>query len=137
MYHGMRVIRTDASSGGAPSSSAPPPLSYGPDTGLLDRGYAGSCSAMLKVAQMVRIRGDKGSHGSVGGGELECFAKVREQLRFLSVQVLLGFVWLSGVSQERQQDFASPSQQQLALLAAFLRAGNALHVLPTPVPARI
>ncbi|XP_058039748.1 CKLF-like MARVEL transmembrane domain-containing protein 7 isoform X4 [Ahaetulla prasina] len=48
----MRVIRTDASSGGTPSSSAPSPLSYGPDTGLLDRGYAGSCSAMLKVAQM-------------------------------------------------------------------------------------
>ncbi|XP_060539593.1 CKLF-like MARVEL transmembrane domain-containing protein 7 isoform X2 [Pantherophis guttatus] len=51
----MRVIRTDASSGGSPSSSAPLPLSYGPDTGLLDRGYAGSCSAMLKVAQMLLL----------------------------------------------------------------------------------
>uniref|UniRef100_A0A2D4FTF8 MARVEL domain-containing protein n=1 Tax=Micrurus corallinus TaxID=54390 RepID=A0A2D4FTF8_MICCO len=51
----MRIIRTDVSSGGAPSSSAPPPLSYGPDTGLLDRGYAGSCSAMLKVAQMLLL----------------------------------------------------------------------------------
>ncbi|KAM3822586.1 CKLF-like MARVEL transmembrane domain-containing protein 7 isoform 2-T2 [Vipera latastei] len=51
----MRVIRTDASSGGAPSSSAPPPVSYGQDTGLFDRGYAGSCSAMLKVAQMLLL----------------------------------------------------------------------------------
>ncbi|XP_013908281.1 PREDICTED: CKLF-like MARVEL transmembrane domain-containing protein 7 [Thamnophis sirtalis] len=51
----MRVIRTDTSSGGTRSSSAPPPLSYGPDTGLLDRGYAGSCSAMLKVAQMLLL----------------------------------------------------------------------------------
>ncbi|KAG8139233.1 hypothetical protein E2320_001998, partial [Naja naja] len=51
----MRIIRTDASSGGAPSTSAPPPPSYGPDTGLLDRGYAGSCSAMLKVAQMLLL----------------------------------------------------------------------------------
>lgn len=69
-------------------------------------------------------------------GKFECFAKLREQLRFLSVQLLLGFVCLSGVSQERQQDFASLSQQQLALLAAFLGAGNALHVLPTLLPAR-
>ncbi|KAL7976753.1 hypothetical protein Chor_008702 [Crotalus horridus] len=51
----MRVIRTDASSGGAPSSSAPPLVSYGPDTGLFDRGYASSCSAMLKVAQMLLL----------------------------------------------------------------------------------
>lgn len=63
----MRVIRTDASSGGAPSSSAPPPVSYGPDTGLFDRGYAGSCSAMLKVAQMVRMRRHRRSQRLVGG----------------------------------------------------------------------
>ncbi|XP_007421424.1 CKLF-like MARVEL transmembrane domain-containing protein 7 [Python bivittatus] len=54
MFHGTRVVRTDASSGGAPSS-APPPVLYGSDAGLLDRGYAGSCSAMLKVAQMLLL----------------------------------------------------------------------------------
>ncbi|XP_062979980.1 CKLF-like MARVEL transmembrane domain-containing protein 7 [Elgaria multicarinata webbii] len=51
MSHGVRVIRTDASSAAASSSSFSPPS--GPDSGRLDRGYAGSCSAMLKVAQML------------------------------------------------------------------------------------
>ncbi|XP_063160008.1 CKLF-like MARVEL transmembrane domain-containing protein 7 [Candoia aspera] len=51
MLHGTRVIRTEASSWGAHSSSAPPPVPHG----LLDRGYAGSCSAMLKVAQMLLL----------------------------------------------------------------------------------
>ncbi|XP_044273303.1 CKLF-like MARVEL transmembrane domain-containing protein 7 [Varanus komodoensis] len=50
MSHGVRVIRTDASSAAASSSAAPPPSA--PGCGHLDRGYARSCSAMLKVAQM-------------------------------------------------------------------------------------
>lgn len=52
MSHGARVIRTGASSGAPGSSSCPPPPA--PEPGLLDGGYARSCSAMLKVAQMVR-----------------------------------------------------------------------------------
>nr|XP_020655156.1 CKLF-like MARVEL transmembrane domain-containing protein 7 [Pogona vitticeps] len=56
MSHGVvRVIRTDASSGGPSSSACPPPAASSPDAGLLDRGYAGSCSAMLKVAQMLLL----------------------------------------------------------------------------------
>ncbi|XP_042327030.1 LOW QUALITY PROTEIN: CKLF-like MARVEL transmembrane domain-containing protein 7 [Sceloporus undulatus] len=48
------TVRTEASSGAppGPSSSSSPPLpsssSSGPDSGLLDRGYAGSRSALLK-----------------------------------------------------------------------------------------
>ncbi|XP_067417941.1 CKLF-like MARVEL transmembrane domain-containing protein 7 [Emydura macquarii macquarii] len=53
MSPGGRVIRTGASSEGACSSSrAPPP---GPEPGLLDGGYARSCSAMLKLAQMISL----------------------------------------------------------------------------------
>ncbi|XP_062840007.1 CKLF-like MARVEL transmembrane domain-containing protein 7 isoform X4 [Anolis carolinensis] len=40
-----RVIRTDASTSRAASSPT--------DAGLVDRGYAGSCPAMLKAAQML------------------------------------------------------------------------------------
>uniref|UniRef100_A0A8C8S4A7 CKLF like MARVEL transmembrane domain containing 7 n=1 Tax=Pelusios castaneus TaxID=367368 RepID=A0A8C8S4A7_9SAUR len=48
MSQGARVIQTGASS----SSCAPPP---GPEPALLDGGYARSCSAMLKVAQMISL----------------------------------------------------------------------------------
>ncbi|XP_061443218.1 CKLF-like MARVEL transmembrane domain-containing protein 7 isoform X3 [Rhineura floridana] len=51
MSHGVRVIRTDASSG----SASAPSSAFGSDSGLLDRGYAGSYSAMLKVAQMLLL----------------------------------------------------------------------------------
>ncbi|KAJ7322515.1 hypothetical protein JRQ81_018802 [Phrynocephalus forsythii] len=50
-----RVIRTDASSGAASSSAFPPPSASGPDGGVLDRGYARSSSALLKVAQMLLL----------------------------------------------------------------------------------
>ncbi|KAH1176632.1 hypothetical protein KIL84_010334 [Mauremys mutica] len=53
MSHGARVIRTGSSSAGPGSSSCPPPP--GPEPGLLDGGYARSCSAMLKVAQMISL----------------------------------------------------------------------------------
>ncbi|KAM7176941.1 CKLF-like MARVEL transmembrane domain-containing protein 7 [Macrochelys suwanniensis] len=53
MSHGARVIRTGASSGAPGSSSCPPPP--GPEPGLMDGGYARSCSAMLKVAQMISL----------------------------------------------------------------------------------
>ncbi|XP_048367704.1 CKLF-like MARVEL transmembrane domain-containing protein 7 isoform X2 [Sphaerodactylus townsendi] len=49
MSRGPRVIRTDVSSGGASISSPPP------DPGCLDRAYARSCTAMLKVVQMVLL----------------------------------------------------------------------------------
>ncbi|XP_074844441.1 CKLF-like MARVEL transmembrane domain-containing protein 7 isoform X2 [Carettochelys insculpta] len=50
---GGRVIRTGVSSGGACSSSSPPPPR--PEPGLLDGGYARSCSAVLKVAQLISL----------------------------------------------------------------------------------
>ncbi|XP_032640041.1 CKLF-like MARVEL transmembrane domain-containing protein 7 [Chelonoidis abingdonii] len=53
MSYGARVIRTGVSSGSPGSSSCPPPP--GPEPGLLDGGYARSCSAMLKVAQMISL----------------------------------------------------------------------------------
>nr|XP_056713418.1 CKLF-like MARVEL transmembrane domain-containing protein 7 [Euleptes europaea] len=50
MSPGPRVIRTDVSSSGGASTSAPPP-----DSGRLDRAYARSCAAVLKGAQMVLL----------------------------------------------------------------------------------
>ncbi|KAL8165441.1 UNVERIFIED_CONTAM: hypothetical protein K2H54_045093 [Gekko kuhli] len=49
MSHGVRVIRTDVSSAGASTSSS------SPDSGRLDRAYASSCTAMLKVVQMLLL----------------------------------------------------------------------------------
>ncbi|XP_053114795.1 CKLF-like MARVEL transmembrane domain-containing protein 7 [Hemicordylus capensis] len=54
MSHGVRVVRTDVSSGGA-STSSPPPAFASTSSGLVDRGYARSCSAMLKLAQMISL----------------------------------------------------------------------------------
>ncbi|XP_033021636.1 CKLF-like MARVEL transmembrane domain-containing protein 7 [Lacerta agilis] len=56
MSRGLQVVRTDASGGGGgASTSSAAPSASGPDSGLLDRGYAGSCSALLKVAQMLLL----------------------------------------------------------------------------------
>ncbi|XP_060104814.1 CKLF-like MARVEL transmembrane domain-containing protein 7 isoform X1 [Heteronotia binoei] len=49
MSHGAPVIRTDVSSAGASTSSSPP------DSGRLDRAYVSSCTAMLKVVQMLLL----------------------------------------------------------------------------------
>ncbi|XP_066485096.1 CKLF-like MARVEL transmembrane domain-containing protein 7 [Tiliqua scincoides] len=49
MSHGVRVVRTDVSSAGVSAATS------GPSAGPVDRGYAGSCPAVLKVAQMLTL----------------------------------------------------------------------------------
>uniref|UniRef100_A0A8D0G957 CKLF like MARVEL transmembrane domain containing 7 n=1 Tax=Sphenodon punctatus TaxID=8508 RepID=A0A8D0G957_SPHPU len=54
----MPVNRTEAAGGGGASTSAATAASSSPppdSSGLLDYGYARSCSAMLKLAQMVSL----------------------------------------------------------------------------------
>uniref|UniRef100_A0A8D0BVE4 CKLF like MARVEL transmembrane domain containing 7 n=1 Tax=Salvator merianae TaxID=96440 RepID=A0A8D0BVE4_SALMN len=59
MSHGVRVVRTDASSSGvvgaSTSSSSAGPSASGADSEWLDRGYASSCSALMKAAQMILL----------------------------------------------------------------------------------